>query len=894
MQISDFEKKLKKYGISDGGCFKKVDFQIHSPEDPEYEYTGKDALEQLGKTLNNQNYSFAVILEHQKFPSKELLKKINIFCPQTYLIPGAEINIFVNALGKDKKVVGNYYFHSIIAIDPDQTNDYNFILEKAKKDLRWKDNKQLSGYESDVIDVSKYFTSNGALFIPAHLHQTKSPQTSRSIDDIYADEDFLGFINKSTFSALEVRQKSTADFFTGDKKTQEGILIPKVTCIQSSDAHHHNHIIQRNRYTWIKTENNTFDELKAGLTFRDRVLLDNPTEKYNQIIGLHITGQFIQDQWINFNRSMNCLIGCKGSGKTSILECLRFIFGTYIPVDRKDTVNKHLDYILGASGYVECLIKRSDGSKAILIRRADSPTRLRVIEENDNSKEIDNMEDANFTTSILGWHEIEAVADSATARANLIDRSANEIKIQDLYKTIDTKIDLAREQLPLFQIKIKKLTDKISERQLLRDKKNKLEKLKNSNLLNLQNDYEKYIFCEQQINSISNQLVKITNDLNSTIESHFSGISDKFNTPTDYPKDLQNIIKTVKDQYQNIDKIKYKSKSDLTVKLNGIQKIVTENIIKINKALSEFRIKTYDKKVNALSQEDREILSKQIQIIEETKQLPDIENECLLIGNEMKQIAEIIYKLCEEVCLARNQICEIREKEVNKINKEIPNISLKFLRHSNNNKLESFKNKYGSEGAEILSFISKFGKQETYENLKKLFESFKNIDINTDIKEEELLYKTEFIDFLKIIDDDDIEISMMLSDKTPVQIQNLSAGQRCTAVFPLLLRINKGPLMIDQPEDNLDNRHIADFIAPQFLIKKHSQQFILTSHNANLVVLTDAELIIHVDSKGTKGEVVNRGFLSYSNSKIKSAVLDVLDGGENALLARQKKYGLAS
>ena len=58
-----------------------------------------------------------------------------------------------------------------------------------------------------------------------------------------------------------------------------------------------------------------------------------------------------------------------------------------------------------------------------------------------------------------------------------------------------------------------------------------------------------------------------------------------------------------------------------------------------------------------------------------------------------------------------------------------------------------------------------------------------------------------------------------------VEIQSLSAGQRCVAVFPLLLRNSRGPLVIDQPEDNLDNRYIADTIGPDLLRKKCSQQY---------------------------------------------------------------------
>jgi hypothetical protein len=113
------------------------------------------------------------------------------------------------------------------------------------------------------------------------------------------------------------------------------------------------------------------------------------------------------------------------------------------------------------------------------------------------------------------------------------------------------------------------------------------------------------------------------------------------------------------------------------------------------------------------------------------------------------------------------------------------------------------------------------------------------------------------------------------------------------AVFPLLLRNSKGPLVIDQPEDNLDNRYIADIIAPDLLKRKQGQQYLVTSHNANLVVLTDADLIAHVDADGTRASFPAVGFLSCSTSIVRD-VLNVLDGGDAALSARRRKYGTGS
>ena len=154
-----------------------------------------------------------------------------------------------------------------------------------------------------------------------------------------------------------------------------------------------------------------------------------------------------------------------------------------------------------------------------------------------------------------------------------------------------------------------------------------------------------------------------------------------------------------------------------------------------------------------------------------------------------------------------------------------------------------------------------------------------------------LLYDAKFVDIFEVIDDDDVQISLDVGKARYVPIQNLSAGQRCVAVFPLLLRNTKGPLVIDQPEDNLDNRYIADSISPDLRKQRQHQQFLMTSHNANLVVLTDADLVVHVDSDGAQASILKSGFLASSSSDVRNSVLDVLDGGDAALAARQMKYG---
>jgi ABC-type cobalamin/Fe3+-siderophores transport system ATPase subunit len=151
----------------------------------------------------------------------------------------------------------------------------------------------------------------------------------------------------------------------------------------------------------------------------------------------------------------------------------------------------------------------------------------------------------------------------------------------------------------------------------------------------------------------------------------------------------------------------------------------------------------------------------------------------------------------------------------------------------------------------------------------------------------------EFTQYLSAFEEDDLKIGFAVGKEgEPFSpIDQLSAGQRCTAVFPLLLKMKEGPLIVDQPEDNLDNRHIADSIAPALLHEKKTRQMAFTSHNANLVVLTDSEHIVMFEAKGSKGFVERRGFLCNKNSVITKEVIAILDGGQRALDQRYQKYG---
>jgi hypothetical protein len=892
MRIEEFESNLTKRSNGQGGLFKKADFHVHAPGSDDYEYKSPDAIERMGQALAAAEYSYSVIVEHERMPSRELLDRLGKHCPKTKLIPGAEINVYVDVMFK--KVAKDHFFHCLVIVDPAQADDYNFVLSKAKdKFLFVKDTNGGGGFHSNILEIGRFFQDSGAIFIPAHLHQSKPPQTSRSIDDIFEDSDFLHFVDAGGFSALEVREASTADFFIGGKTTNDGLPIPLATCVQSSDAHHHAHIAERNRFTWVKTESDDFEELRAALSFVVRSRIQPAASSSSHIIGMHISGQFIADEWILFNTAMNCLIGCKGSGKTSILECLRFVLGTGIPSNRIDEVKNHIVHILGSGGFVECLVCNTSGEKLLFTRRADSPDRLVATHLDGSATEIRDAKQLNFQASLLGWHEIEGVADQPSARMALIDRIGIEDQIRVLYNQISGDVEAAREALPTFQQKLKQLDRQLRQRKALRDKRNTLAKLEKENLTNIQRQYETFLSCEQRLAALTRTVAKVNVESSSALAAYFAIFADDLGKVSDYPQPIQGIVERAKSQHAKIQSVRTRAAEALTADLKGVAEVITELLELAKTEFAKFRTETYDPQVNVLPPGDREILTRQIQILEETKSLPEIENLCNTLGAEVRQLAAGILGSCRKICRERDEICEMRTRIVDRINEQNPTIRVLFQRSADRSARDRYQRTYGVETSALVSYLDSFGKADAYANLCQFFEKYAAFDVEgSDVDIQEMFFDARFIEFLNVVDDDDVQLSLVLPNGKDAPIQKLSAGQRCTTVFPLLLMISSGPLIIDQPEDNLDNRHIADAIAPQFLSRKVSQQFILTSHNANLVVLTDSELIMLVESDGSTGRIAESGFLACPRSKIKEAVLEVLDGGAQALLARKRKYGI--
>ncbi|MFH1122261.1 MAG: AAA family ATPase [Pseudomonadota bacterium] len=138
---------------------------------------------------------------------------------------------------------------------------------------------------------------------------------------------------------------------------------------------------------------------------------------------------------------------------------------------------------------------------------------------------------------------------------------------------------------------------------------------------------------------------------------------------------------------------------------------------------------------------------------------------------------------------------------------------------------------------------------------------------------------------------DAADLTLLRRDGTEAgsfQKEDLSTGQKNTAILSLLLARGNGPVLIDQPEDELDSEFLFRELVPMFRSAKMNRQLIIVTHNANIPVNGDAELVYALEAHGGRGVCRSQGGLD--RPEVTRAVLDIMEGSEEAFRRRKEKY----
>jgi ABC-type lipoprotein export system ATPase subunit len=711
---------------------------------------------------------------------------------------------------------------------------------------------------------------------------------------------------KNYIDICEIRKENDNESFYLEKFGLPSII--------ASDAHNKSEI--GTKYVWIKADS-TFEGLKQILCepeSRVRIQESNPNIKklYNIIEKVKFIDNSGSTRFTNyeigFNPDLTAIIGGKSSGKSLLLHSIAKAIGNNTDIKNYENVLSGVDLEVYYADepntkripedrriieflpqqYIERIVRgKSDTAKGLniknyfddfiesLIRQDEAIEKLYESHIADISEAKSQLDD-----SIKSWISHDKAYSGAKMELNpLGDKRAIAKEIGRLQKDLEDltkKAGLTTEEFSLFN----KLADE------------------NNIFSNRIDDFEKR---KKQIESLK---IYLENDFLDSIINGFT-----FVVNDEYVDKLVSVFKTNVREIVILEKNKFGIVLDRKIeKMSRINNYLQNRINKNMEVLSP---------ILAKNQIQNEIKTLEISISSEKEKIS-------LIENKEKEIAEI-KKTRDGIIFIDyyRQICNSYNVLADAINKKIgttwverqTNLSLKATRIFES---ETFVEMVSSVINARMSLEHQFS--DCGFNVSEYQFTDKHIDNISSILKLTIQDEKRFGNFkatgtteglLRAIftDCNRIDFDIKKGDDT---LQNMSEGKMGIVILQLYLSLSKAdcPILIDQPEDNLDNRTVYVELNDYIKQCKQRRQIIMVSHNANLVVNTDAENVIVAnqagedgkDNKAYKFEYVNGALentFTESDEKgvlyqkgIKEHVCEILEGGTDAFKKREEKYNL--
>ncbi len=678
--------------------------------------------------------------------------------------------------------------------------------------------------------------------------------------------------------------------------------------INATDVHEPSVLKKENASCLIKMTKPCFSSFKqAFYDPESRVRLNSDISEgyYSRIEKIRVIGGYLNNLEIDFSDHLNAIIGGKGTGKSTLIEFIRYALNLN-PIG-KSAQKQHkqiIDENLGKErAFVELIVKSANkqGNKYIISRRygEESPT----VKTIDGTISSFSPHDILPEIEIFGQSEIHEIAKDKALQLNVLERFLNTEKINEeseispIYSKLgenQKQISSYIDQISFLECEIQKLT-KYEEEAQQYSSLGLDAKLKNVSLI----EAEKFLLkhADSKITLIDQQLVQFEDSLPAIDEFDDNNL---LNLPD-------------KDDLGEIKSILGKLKDDISGNIRTIKKLIKDAIIE------------YDKKKLSI---ESNINSYQEELEREFKKIPANEGKSgKEIGENYQQLLRNIEALKpkrtelektksnhEKAKLERKEyLSSISEKQaarnnlisqgVKRINRRLDGkLKLIFKPESNRDSLIEFMSNFNlpNIGSGRLSWIKDaepFSTIALAEKLRQGKDAIKNANWGCTDAVAEGLSKLSAEQIMKIeefIIEDSIQIELNVStQQTPIfkLIDHISPGQQCTAILLMLLLDNKDPLIMDQPEDNLDNAFIADKIVSELRRVKLYRQFVFATHNANIPVFGDAEWIGAFSASDENAEMGsdNQGSIDLPN--IQKLAADLLEGGKFAFASRKEKYG---
>lgn len=679
------------------------------------------------------------------------------------------------------------------------------------------------------------------------------------------------------------------EYFSGAKTSVEEVISTYGSlkpCIIGSDAHSLDKVgvFPNDRITWIKADP-TFEGLKQILFEpKERVRISDamPDFKYDYNIIDHVVLNTagVWNQTIPLNQNLNTIIGGRSTGKSTLLASMAakfqkikndenydFIKGLSDNVhvfwrDGLEADNKEIEYF--TQNEIANIISRRDSDKLFLEILTSLPNMREAYEK---FKADEAAKFASIQAKVSLFFEKRRQYNEKNAYVKTLgDKEGIKREIEKFAKerdTIQRNLTDKKELLERFQIAAKELADLRTKEVVMRQDLEILNLLSSSNLLSINPSVSWLGLTEDISQKVSEEIQKVLAQSN----SH-----------------LQDFVKDLISKEDNAFKALAREIND---KQNASDYQEGKKIFDENKNLSHVmeQISNLSKQILLINKESQilEELSKECKTI-----ASDLLNEHLSYLDMMNSIASVLRIQHDNITLSAGY--ELKKDLEEKLNECIS------LRSASMNAL-------------IVNVIFQYQKK-TKDSIKECLKDLLNKALRGEITFKNGYDVQSFISMILSGNWFSLQYSV---DYEGDNLSDMSPGKRSFVVLKLLLDFSdkKCPILIDQPEDNLDNRAIYNELVKYVREKKKERQIILVTHNPNIVVGADSEEVIVANQngknapndRGIKFQYVH-GSLENTSARItddnepilyrcgiREHVCDILEGGENAFRDRENKYG---
>ena len=684
------------------------------------------------------------------------------------------------------------------------------------------------------------------------------------------------------------------------------------------------------RYSWIKMSDPSIESLRqAFLDHESRVILPedvladvSPSNRIKQshIQSIHIRNvSFLANQDIYFSPNMNCIIGGRGSGKSTLLEYLRIMLGKDNAEDLDPWTKKRIERVretLNTSGAeLKVCWKSSEGLEDSTVWRDG------FLHVSDSDLPDQDTFFRNLPLSFYSQQELNRLTDSKSDGDKV--RST-----QPLLKLIDgfskKELDDLSDQERKLNLQIREAFEKLRKARTL-DKDIKRLQQEHQEL-----DRQWKAQSEIQEDAHKHQLLKLENryieGLLGTPGKQFSDVAKlaevvanshlsfevedsphgewfrQFNEKVKAEKNrLAETIRAAVDQfYRTIEALKAADQAWTNIKAD-----LDKADEKFNEACTAKGLTPDDvgrlQEINLLrSKKQKEI----DEISTESHRLKEEAGDVEALIQKLYQIWKEQYRCRTEAAERANQLATLYEG-----NRRFVEVSVRYQQYRNDF-MEKWQSIAPNDGRTRLGRSWETAGETLYD----IFSQNTSAESPWQLLQDRLS-SSAFIDggkFGEIWEDlshylqsnqekwetlrcsrvqDSVDIKLFRSDGTTagsISEGSLSDGQRNTAVLALILSQDGGPLIIDQPEDELDSNFVFRELIPMLRKVKSKRQLIISTHNANLPVNGDSELVYALEANGGHGTELAQGGLDRIN--VTKAILDIMEGSEEAFRRRREKY----